>query len=392
MTQPTTDERTVARNPVFTAVANHRRRHILTLLLDRMSPVTEEDLAINLAATEQEKSLLAVTEEEVQSIRTGLTHVQLPALENANLVSWDRTTETVTTTDHPAPQDPKFTRIIETDAHGWDDVLANLAYTRRRIVLSILKDQKAPISRTALAQRITTYETDEGTTSDVDPSEALCASLHHVHLPRLQQAGFITYDTDANTVTYEGHQALEDEWLDFGVSEEPRAILPAAHNSDEVWTITGRDNVIARGQSLFEQADDELFLMFTTEGLLEEGCIRRLRDAVDRGVDVYLGSQTAEVRDLVRERVPGAVIWEPQMDWLNLPPEYEKVGRLVFADRTAIMLATLGEKTDKGVHKEAAITGTGENNTIVMLMRELLGSRLDHLDAQSEEFLSELPL
>lgn len=80
------------------------------------------------------------------------------------------------------------------------------------------------------------------------------------------------------------------------------------------------------------------------------------------------------------------------MDWLNLPPEYEKVGRLVFADREAIMLATLGEEPGEGGHSEAAITGAGENNPLVILLRELLGSRLDHLDTQSENFRSEVPL
>lgn len=167
---------------------------------------------------------------------------------------------------------------------------------------------------------------------------------------------------------------MEDGWVDSRADETPRAILPIANGQDSIWTIEGHDNVIARGQSLFEQADDELFLMFTTDGLLEEGCVWRLQDAIDRGVDVYLGSQTPEVRDLVRERIPEAVVWEPQMDWLNLPPEYEKVGRLVFADREAIMLATLGEKTGKATHDETAITGAGQNNPLVVLMRDMLGS------------------
>lgn len=132
--------------------------------------------------------------------------------------------------------------------------------------------------------------------------------------------------------------------------------------------------------------------MVTTDGLLEDGCLRRLQDAIDRGVDVYLGSQTQAVRDLVRERVPGVVVWEPQMDWLNLPPEYEKVGRLVFADREAIMLGTLGGKTEEDIRAETAITGAGKNNPLVVLMREMLGSRLDHLDTQSEYFLFQIPL
>lgn len=86
------------------------------------------------------------------------------------------------------------------------------------------------------------------------------------------------------------------------------------------------------------------------------------------------------------------MIWEPQLDWLDFPPEREKIGRLVFTDREAIMIATFGEMTDAGARAETAITGSGENNALVVLMRELLGSRLDHLDAQTEDVRSQLPL
>lgn len=109
-------------------------------------------------------------------------------------------------------------------------------------------------------------------------------------------------------------------------------------------------------------------------------------------MDIYLGSQTQEVRDLVREEVPEATIWEPQMDWLNLPSEYEKVGRLVMADREAIMLATFGEETGGVHHTEKALTGSGTDGSLVMLIREMLGFRLDHLDAQSETSLNKSPL
>jgi hypothetical protein len=129
-----------------------------------------------------------------------------------------------------------------------------------------------------------------------------------------------------------------------------------------------------------------------TDGLLEPRCLELLEDAVDRGVDAYLGPQSQAVRDLVRREIPGVTIWEPQLDWLNLPPNREKLGRLVFADREAITLGTLGDDADTGVVRDTALTGEGEDNGLVVLMREMLGSRLDHLDRQSEEFLSEVPL
>lgn len=376
-------------NTVLRSLSDSRRRRILLLLLDRTSPVGLRELATNIAAEERDVPLVDVTRGEVEEVCGDLIHTQLPTLEEPDLVRWNRAEETVTTTDHPALRDPKLQRMIET---GRDDVLVALANDRRRIILSILKDYEGAMARAELAKEIVARTSDVEGIRPTDAADDLLVELHHVHFPKLHQAGLVSYDTDRGTASYQGHPALADEWLDARGDESPLAILPTARTSDASWTIEGRDNVVAQGQSLFERAENELFLMFTTDGLLEDGCIRRLQDAVDRGVDVYLGSQTREVRDRVREHVPGAVLWEPQMDWLNPPPEYEKVGRLVFADREAIMLATLGEETGASTHAETAITGAGKNDPLVVLMREMLGPRLDHLDAQSEDFLSEIPL
>lgn len=379
-------------NLVLQTVSDRRRRQLLQILADRSSPVSVPELATNIAADERGKALVDVTPADVEAVETDLVHVQLPKLARADLVDWDRSAGTATTTKHPALADPKFQQMIATNAPDWDAVVRNLASKRRRVILAELKEHDGAISRADLAKQVRTRERDDET-DDLKEMDDILTALHHIHLPSLEQAGLVAYDHDSGRVSYTGHEALADEWLDFRPDETPRAIVPAAHHSDDIWTIEGRDNVIARGQSLFEQADEELFLMFTTDGLLEDGCLRQLQDAIDRGVDVYLGSQTQEVRDLVRESAPEVTIWEPQLDWLNLPPDHEKVGRLVMADREAIMLATLGAETGDGIHhRETAITGSSENNPLVILMRELLGSRLDHLDAQSEDFLEQIPL
>jgi hypothetical protein len=115
--------------------------------------------------------------------------------------------------------------------------------------------------------------------------------------------------------------------------------------------------------------------MVTTDGLLRPGCVRGLRDALDRGVDVSVGSETSAVRDLVREEVHGVTIWKPQLDWFHLPPQREKLGRLLLADREAVVNGTLGERTADGGYRETAITGEDEDDSPVVLLRQVLGSR-----------------
>lgn len=390
MTHREAETATPRYNPIFRALADERRREILSILRDRASSVDVEELAVQLVAAEREKSLFDVTEAEVEELHASLWHVQLPVLEDTDLVDWDDEAETVTTTNHPALEDQKIAAMLVTDAPDWDDVLDCLTDKHRRIMLTSLYRTEGSMDKIELATEVAEKIRDDGNTQ-VEDEDVLC-DIHHVHLPKLDAADLITYDVDEESITYEGHPDLDEEWLVAGATDTPRAILSMADHAADIWTLEGRDNVTERGRALCESADEELFMMFTMEGTVETACVRRIQDALARDVDVYLGTQNQNLRDLVREHAPEVTIWEPQLDWLNLPPKREKVGRLIMADREEIMVGTIGEKDADGVPHETAITGTGENNPVVMLLREMLGSRLDHLDAQSEDFLSEIPL
>jgi hypothetical protein len=75
-------------------------------------------------------------------------------------------------------------------------------------------------------------------------------------------------------------------------------------------------------------------------------------DASQRGVDVSLGTCDPTVRALIHENAPDIILWEPESDWLNSPVEDDRVGRLLMADRETLMLGTLGEETEDGIHGE----------------------------------------
>jgi len=368
---------------VIARIADRHRRTVLSVLQERTTPVSTEELATTTAAALAEKPLVAVTREERDRLHVRLHHVHLPKLDEVGLVAWNADEGTVATTDHPALCDRTIERMLDIDTETWDDVLRAIQPVRRRIALSVI-ESAGDIDREGLARRIVSRENRLLSGADSEVTDVLIA-LDQRHLPCLQQADLV--EVDGETVSYAGHPELDPRWLDIG----PTATVRAGPATPDTWAIDGRDAIVARGQSLFEQADDELFLLITTDGLLDEGCLSRLADALDRGVDVYLGSQSPDVRDLVREELPEVVIWEPQLDWLNLPPDRERVGRLVLVDRDAVLLGTLGESTADG-YEEMALVGEGTDNALVTLLCQLLGDRLDHLDAQSEDFLEQIPL
>ncbi len=78
------------------------------------------------------------------------------------------------------------------------------------------------------------------------------------------------------------------------------------------------------------------------------------------------------------------------MDWMYEQSNFPKVSRLIVADRESVVVGLWRDGPD-GSKSEVAMVGEGKTNPLVVLVRELLGSRLDHLDYQSDDFLGNLP-
>lgn len=101
-----------------------------------------------------------------------------------------------------------------------DDILASLAHKRRWITLSVHAEYDRPLARVALAREIAAHETEDDESVDSVPIDTICISLHHIHLPKLTEAGLIEYDICSGTVRYRGHPLLEDEaWFDLYLTE-----------------------------------------------------------------------------------------------------------------------------------------------------------------------------
>lgn len=85
-----------------------------------------------------------------------------------------------------------------------DAVFELLAARRRRYLLYYLEDEDAEpvVELDDLADRISAWEeewTDEDAV-ETDSPDAIRDDLHHVHLPRLADAGLVEYDARTRTV------------------------------------------------------------------------------------------------------------------------------------------------------------------------------------------------
>lgn len=83
-----------------------------------------------------------------------------------------------------------------------DSLLPVLADMERRQIVTHLKDTST--DSVSLEELTTSLTTD----SDYDPNSTRI-SLHHNHLPTLDETGIIDYDPDTNTIHYHAHTELE---------------------------------------------------------------------------------------------------------------------------------------------------------------------------------------
>jgi predicted transcriptional regulator len=82
------------------------------------------------------------------------------------------------------------------DAGEIHDILRN---DRRRLAIKCLREQDGPLSVRDLSEEVATRETGESP-APRDKRRSVYVSLHQTHLPKLDELGIVSYDTDSKEV------------------------------------------------------------------------------------------------------------------------------------------------------------------------------------------------
>lgn len=207
--------RSLLNRRVPSVLADRRSRRVVSFLRSGATPVAERELAAGLVAAEHDTSREAVSDEEVRAVHVGLVHATLPKLEDVDLLTWDREAGSVTPADHRVYGDPAFEPLLDGGAE-WDPVVSTIANRRRAAVVMAFADRVKPVSRQELAAAVRDRDPWDGVADD-----QVLASLHHVHLPALDDAALVAYDAQAGTVTA-GDHPLVDRLLAGVKSTPPR--------------------------------------------------------------------------------------------------------------------------------------------------------------------------
>jgi sugar-specific transcriptional regulator TrmB len=135
-----------------------------------------------------------------------------------------------------------------------------------------------------------------------------------------------------------------------------------------VWTVDGRAAVTERVLEFFGDADEEIVYV-TVGALLAEPLVEELATAADRGVSIKLAGLSADVEDLIRDKIPSVTTFESLWERSDTP-----TGRLLLIDERKTLVSVLVTDPDAdsaGSRSETAIWGEGEYNSLVVVLRAM---------------------
>jgi hypothetical protein len=176
----------------------------------------------------------------------------------------------------------------------------------------------------------------------------------------------------------ESMELLEQECrsrLDHLGTVLPRLGSPErSSGAGEVWTMEGETAVAERLATLVGEADEEVLLAVAVDALLGEDLFDALVDAVDRGVDVVVGSPDESIRARLREALGDGEVVETWTWWESVPIEAGAVTSVLMADGTSLLVSADATTDLPGVRKHRAVWTDSSEAPVVGLMRPLIAS------------------
>ncbi|MEA5408688.1 TrmB family transcriptional regulator sugar-binding domain-containing protein [Haloarculaceae archaeon H-GB2-1] len=166
----------------------------------------------------------------------------------------------------------------------------------------------------------------------------------------------------------------------------PRLEAPEPRDEEgDVWTVHGGEEVSQRAASLVAEAAEDLLLAVASPDLLSDGLVSALSAASSRGVDVTVGSPSADIRDLIDDSLPEATVVETWTWWESYPVEPGAVTCVVMVDGHSLLVSTDDASSLPGVNEHRAVWTDSEAAPIVGLLSPLLARAILGHSADGDE-------
>lgn len=175
-------------------------RRIVLETLSETGPIALESLAEHLVARRRGIPIAEVPDDAHERAVVGLYHTHLQRLSDAGFVEHDGDGEEATVALASAVDADRVRELIETGEGNWTALDVLLSADRRRHVVSLLTTAERTLPLDELAEAVAVLERGDVDEPGADDLDSVRISLHHVHLPRLDDAGVVDYDPDERTV------------------------------------------------------------------------------------------------------------------------------------------------------------------------------------------------
>lgn len=197
---------------VAAALADERRLEIVARLVGRECPLSERDLAREIAISGTDRSPSDAAAEGCRDTTLALYHRDLPALEAADLIVRYHSLDMVGATDHPILDAVDVTSLSGTraEAEAWEAIAAVLERPLRQHVLAVLAEAGSPVGFEDLATEVAVRgDGSRASGPGGDDVQQVRTRLHHVALPKLEDAGLLAVDRDRETAEYRADGTFE---------------------------------------------------------------------------------------------------------------------------------------------------------------------------------------
>ncbi|WP_458185805.1 TrmB family transcriptional regulator [Haladaptatus sp. NG-WS-4] len=157
---------------------------------------------------------------------------------------------------------------------------------------------------------------------------------------------------------------------------ELETVERGSHEQPGVWTVTGRESVEDRIREFLDEATAEVVCICTDERLTDD-IVEKLIELNDAGVDLHLGGVSTNLRERVDADALDATVFHSPWKWSETA-----VSRLLMVDGETTLVSVKVDSSDA----ETAIWGTGEKNSLVVVLKAILSHRIpDDGDSDATE-------
>jgi len=153
---------------------------------------------------------------------------------------------------------------------------------------------------------------------------------------------------------------------------EPIPLEEEPDVSQEVWSISGKKAIYSHINSLLNEADSEIVVLFGQEALMSDTVIQLLQDVSDTNVSLTIGITSEQTSDKLSSTLPDAEVFTSNLTWLDESYEDDStaIGQILLVDRSKLLVSSYDQNFKQ--QNRQAIVGSGFSNGVVAIIRRLM--------------------